>query len=76
VKQQFLSQLGQSPLLLLPLFALFLFLAVFVTWVLRAYLLPAETITKLSALPLEDDAPRTERSPSEPPRLLEPDHVR
>lgn len=76
MKQEFLSQLAQSPLLTLPLLALCLFLAVFMTWVLRAYFMPAETCAKISAMPLEDDAPRTSLSNSEDPRSPEPSHVR
>ncbi len=56
MKQQFLSQIGQSPLLVLPLVAMFLFLAVFAAWVFRTYSRRPETYARIAALPLEDDA--------------------
>lgn len=76
MKQEFLSQLAQSPLLLLPLVALLLFIAVFATWVLLAYGRPAEAYAKISSLPLEDDAPRAKEARGENSRSLELDHVR
>jgi cbb3-type cytochrome oxidase subunit 3 len=56
MKQQFLSQIGQSPLLVLPLVAMFLFLLVFAAWVFRTYSRRPEAYAKIAALPLEDDA--------------------
>jgi len=55
MKQAFLAPLAQSPLLLLPLAALFLFLAVFAAWVVRTYAKRPEAYAEIAALPLCDD---------------------
>jgi cbb3-type cytochrome oxidase subunit 3 len=58
VKQAFLAPLANSPLLVLPLLALFLFLFVFAAWVIRTYGKRAEAYAELEALPLCDDVAR------------------
>lgn len=61
MKQAFLAPIAQSPLLLLPLAALFLFLVVFAGWIVRTYAKRPEAYAELAALPLCDDDPRTFR---------------
>jgi hypothetical protein len=58
MKQAFLAPIAQSPLLLLPLTALFLFLVVFAAWVIRTYAKRPEAYAELAALPLCDDDAR------------------
>ncbi len=55
MKQAFLAPIAQSPLLALPLFALFLFLVVFAAWVIRTYAKRPEAYADIAALPLFDD---------------------
>jgi cbb3-type cytochrome oxidase subunit 3 len=61
MKQAFLAPIAQSPLLLLPLFALFLFLTVFAAWVFRTYAKRPEAYAEIAALPLFDDDMRLVR---------------
>ncbi|TKC94622.1 hypothetical protein [Polyangium fumosum] len=56
MKQAFLAPIAQSPLLLLPLSALLLFLVVFAAWVIRTYSKRPEAYAEIAALPLHDDA--------------------
>ncbi|WP_437571899.1 hypothetical protein [Sorangium sp. So ce542] len=56
MKQAFLAPIAQSPLILLPLSALFLFLVVFAVWVIRTYSKRPEAYAEIAALPLCDDA--------------------
>ena len=49
---------SQSPVLLLPLIALFLFLAVFIAVSLRAARMTKSTVDTLAQLPLSDGEPR------------------
>jgi len=55
MKQAFLAPIAQSPLLILPLFALFLFVVIFAAWVIRTYSKRPEAYAQLAALPLFDD---------------------
>jgi hypothetical protein len=65
MKQTFLAPIAQSPLLLLPLTALFLFLGVFAAWVIRTYAKRPEAYAELAALPLCDDAPILRINPTD-----------
>jgi cbb3-type cytochrome oxidase subunit 3 len=55
VKQAFLAPIAQSPLLALPLLALFLFLVVFTAWIIRIYAKRSEAYSEVASLPLFDD---------------------
>lgn len=55
MKQAFLAPIANSPLLALPLLALFLFVAVFAAWVIRTYAKRPEAYAEIAALPLCDD---------------------
>ena len=55
MKQAFLAPIAHSPLLALPLLALFLFLVVFAAWVIRTYAKRPEAYAEIAALPLCDD---------------------
>ncbi len=46
---------AQSPLLALPLFALFTFLAVFLSVAVRAFTAPAALVQSAACLPLADE---------------------
>jgi hypothetical protein len=66
VKQAFLAPTAHSPLLALPLLALFLFVAVFAAWVIRTYAKRPEAYAEVAALPLcDDDARIVPRNPTE-----------
>lgn len=66
MKQAFLAPIAQSPLLLLPLFALLLFVGVFAAWIVRTYAKRPEAYADIAALPLVDDAgPLVHKSHSE-----------
>lgn len=69
MKQAFLAPIAQSPLLLLPLFALFLFVVVFAAWVIRTFAKRPEAYADLASLPLcDDDGPTVQKSHTENPR--------
>ena len=55
MKQTFLAPIAQSPLLALPLLALFLFLVVFTAWIIRIYAKRPEAYSDVASLPLFDD---------------------
>jgi cbb3-type cytochrome oxidase subunit 3 len=66
VKQAFLAPIAQSPLLILPLVALFLFLFVFAAWVIRTYGKRPEAYAEIAALPLcDDDRPIVQKNLTE-----------
>ena len=50
-----LQLLSQSPLLILPLFALFIFVGVFLSVALRALLTSRPTLDALASIPLADE---------------------
>lgn len=69
MKQAFLAPIANSPLLALPLFALFLFLVVFAAWVIRTYAKRPEAYADVAALPLCDDETRiVEKKPTDEDR--------
>ncbi len=52
--------LEKSPLLVLPLVSLVLFLLVFAAIVIRTYARRAEAYAKTAGMPLDDDTPKNE----------------
>jgi cbb3-type cytochrome oxidase subunit 3 len=67
--------LAQSPMLALPLFALFLFLVVFALWIVRTYARRAEAYAEVESLPLADDTGARAAHPAIAMRSPEDDHV-
>ena len=53
--KELLAHLDKSPLIALPLFALFLFIVIFLATSLRAIMQPKRDISRFAALPLAED---------------------